>query len=74
MNRNYDWKTLLTYANQDLDLYGYSLLLKEDNEGYFACEVFKNGEFFDTYAENYWEDELADLINEAWHYIKTKLT
>lgn len=71
MNRYNDWQGLLEMANEDLEKHGYSLLITEDDEGYYACEVWKNGEFFDTYAENYWEDELTDLLTDAWHHILT---
>jgi len=74
MNKYNDWQTILKYANEDLEKYGYSLLLTEDDEGYYACEVWKNGEFLDYYAENYWEDELSDLLTEAWHDLLRRLS
>ena len=60
-------------ANEDLDKFGYSLLIVEPEEGFYNCEIRKNGELVETYAENYYEDELSDLITEAWHDIKLKL-
>ena len=74
MNRYNDWETILKYANEDLEKYGYSLLLTEDEEGYYNLEVWKNGKFFDIYAENYWEDELTDLLTEAWHDLLHRLS
>ena len=74
MNKHNDWETTLKYANEDLEKYGYSLLLTEDEEGYYNLEVWKNGEFFDIYAENYWEDELTDLLTEAWHDLLHRLS
>lgn len=73
MNRRNDWENLLRISNEDLEKKGYSLLLTEDNEGYYSCEVWKNGEKLGVYAENYWEDELSDLITEAWHHVLTYL-
>ena len=74
MNKYNDWETIIKYANEDLEKYGYSLLLTEDEEGYYSLEVWKNGEFFDNYAENYWEDELTDLLTEAWHDLLHRLS
>lgn len=74
MNRYNDWQGLLKMANEDLEKFGYSLLLTEDEEGYYNLEVWKNGEFFDIYAENYWEDELTDLLTEAWHDLLHRLS
>lgn len=72
MNRNYDWKTLLTYANEDLAAYGYSLKVYEKEEGFYFLDIVKDG-VDENYAGNYYEDELSDLINDAWHHIKTNL-
>lgn len=73
MNRNNDWKGLLKMANEDLDKHGYSLLIVEPEEGFYNCEIRKDGELVETYAENYYEDELSNLITEAWHDTKLKL-
>ena len=71
MNRYNDWENLLRYANEDLEKTGYSLLITEDDEEYFSCEVWKDGEKLGVYAENYPEDELSDLITDAWHHVNT---
>jgi hypothetical protein len=73
MNRYNDWQGLLKMANEDLDKFGYSLLIVEPEEGFYNCEIRKDGELVETYAENYYEDELTDLITEAWHDVKLKL-
>ena len=73
MNRYNDWQGLLKMANEDLDKFGYSLLIVEPEEGFYNCEIRKDGELVETYAENYYEDELSDLITDAWHDIKLKL-
>lgn len=68
MNRYNDWQTLLAYANEDLEKTGYSLLIVEPEEGFYNCEIHKDGELVEVYAENYYEDELSDLVNDALHY------
>lgn len=68
MNTRNDWQQLLEYANEDLDKIGYSLLITEDEEGYYNCEIRKDGELVEVFAENYFENELSDLVTEAWHY------
>ena len=73
MNRYNDWQGLLKMANEDLDKFGYSLLIFEPEEGFYDCEICKDGELVETYAENYYEDELSDLITDAWHDTKLKL-
>jgi hypothetical protein len=73
MNRYNDWQGLLKMANEDLDKFGYSLLIVEPEEGFYNCEIRKDGNLVETYAENYYEDELSDLITDAWHDIKLKL-
>ena len=71
MNRCNDWENLLRISNEDLEKSGYSLLITEDE--YYSCEIRKAGELVEIYAENYFEDELSDLITDAFHYVKTYL-
>lgn len=73
MNTNNDWKNQLKLANEDLENSGYSILITEPEEGFFFCEFWKDGEFLETYAGNYYEDELEDLITDAWSAIKMRL-
>lgn len=74
MNRRNDWKQLLKSANEDLTPHGYALKVHEPEEkGFYACRILKDGKTVETYAENYYEDELSDLVNEAWHYVKSNL-
>lgn len=74
MNTRNEWKKLLEIANDDLGLYGLALDVNDnDEEGFFKCDILKNGEVVETYAENYYEDELDDLINDAWDYAKSNL-
>ena len=68
MNKYNDWKNLLKIANEDLEKTGYSLLIVEPEEGFYNCEIWRGGTVAEVYAENYYEDELSDLITDAWHY------
>lgn len=73
MSRYNDWKNLLKLANEDLDKIGYSLLIVEPEEGFYSCEIWKDGKLVQTYAENYYEDEVSDLIIDAQNYVKAIL-
>ena len=73
MNRRNEWQTILKLANEDLGKFGYSLLIVEPEKGFYDCEIRKDGNLVETYAENYYEDELSDLITDAWHDTKLKL-
>ena len=72
MNRYNDWQGLLKLANEDLEKFGYSLLIVEPEEGFYNCEIWKDGEEPKTYAENFYEDELEDLLEDAWVYVLEK--
>lgn len=71
MNRRNNWEQLLEYANEDLEKSGYSILVVEPEEGFYNCEIRKDGQLVEVYAQNYFEDELADLMSDAWHYVKS---
>lgn len=73
-NRYNNWKQLLEYANEELEKTGFSILVVEPEEGFYNCEIWRNGKKVETYAENYYEDELSDLMNEVWHYVLTEKT
>lgn len=74
MNKHNDWKGLLKMANEDLDKHGYSLLIVEPEEGFYNCEIRKDGKLVETYAENYYEDELSSLIIDAEAYVKQEIS
>lgn len=69
MNKCNNWENLLRISNEDLEKSGYSLRIVADGGGYYSCQVFKDGKFIDTYAEDYFEDELSGLITDAFRYI-----
>ena len=73
MNRRNNWKQLLQFANEDLDKSGYSILVVEPEEGFYNCEIRKDGKLVEVYAENYYEDELSDLMTEVWNYVSRKI-
>jgi hypothetical protein len=72
MNRHNDWEGLLSYANEELNPKGYAIRITNDEEGYYNCKIYKGKKLLETYAENYFEDELSDLVNDAWHYVLTE--
>ena len=73
MNRRNDWEDQLRIANEELKPTGYSIRIFDyDGEGYYICEILKDGASLEVYAENFYEDELADLVTEVWHYISTE--
>lgn len=73
MNRRNNWEQLLAYANEDLKPKGYAInLIHFEEDGTYNCEILKDGVSIEVYAECMYEDELADLVNEVWHYVATK--
>ena len=73
MNRRNDWENLLRIFNEDLEKTGYSIDIVQPEDGYYNCEIWKDGKRVEVYAENYFEDELSSLITDANHYILTTL-
>ena len=73
MKRRNDWENLLRIFNEDLEKTGYSIDIVQPEDGYYNCEIWKDGKRVEVYAENYFEDELSSLITDANHYILTTL-
>lgn len=73
MNKHFEWKKLLEFANDDLKGTGFSILITEPEEGFYDCDIMRDGEVFDNYAGNFYEDELDDLVNEVWHHVKANI-
>jgi len=72
MSKRIGWKSLLNTANEDVAKWKYSIKITDEEEkGFYKCLILKGEEVVETYAENYYESELTDLINEVWHYIAT---
>lgn len=81
-NRCNDWQELLKLANKDLEKYGTALhVTKDDVDGTFSLTIHfskvnaKGKEIWfvnDHFAENYYEDEMSALINDAWVHARAK--
>ena len=71
MNRYNDWENLLRISNEDLEKTGYSIDIVQPEDGYYNCEIWKDGKRVEVYAENYFEDELSDLVMDAASYAFT---
>ena len=72
MNRRNDWQGLLKYANEDAEKKGYKIKITE-KDGCYKCDIMKGKVLVQTYAENYYEDELSDLVTDVWHYVNTEI-
>ena len=70
-NRVNNWRELLDLANKDLKKYNAEIGVY-DHDGEFSVTVVVNGEERE-FADGYYEDELGDLINDAWAHVKAKV-
>ena len=74
MNKRNDWENLLELANKDLARQKISISITcPEEEGFYRCDILQDGIVVETYAENFYEEELSDLITEAWHYVNSKI-
>lgn len=64
MNRTDNWQEILRLANEDLSPRGIAIKVENDEGSY---SVFIDGI---PYAENYYEDELSDCVNDAWAHAR----
>jgi len=73
-NRVNNWEQLLELANKDLKKYGVELnvLLVEDT-GDYDLHIFYPDGTTDIFAQNYYEDELGELVNDAWAHARAKV-
>jgi len=73
MDNKKEWQAQLDHANERLAPLGMRLTVNVDEEGFFSLLVSgPHGKDVLTYAENYYEDELEELITEAQAYARTK--
>ena len=73
MNTRNNWEQLLEYANEELNPKGYAInLIHFEEDGTYNCEILKDGVSIEVYAGCMYEEELADLVTEVWHYVATK--
>jgi len=74
MNRRNEWRNTLKIANEDLKKRGYRISVNDrEDKGFFKCVIYKGGKKVETYAENYYEDELDELVNDVWSYVKHEM-
>jgi hypothetical protein len=70
MNKRNEWQDLLAFANEELAKKKVSITITDpEGEGLYKCIIYKDGVESEVYAENYFEDELCDLVNDVWHHI-----
>lgn len=74
MNRRNDYIGLLEMANDELKDLKMEIKVSENDDGFYAVDIIewredgtKEPTFF---AENFYEDELADCISDAWAHAK----
>lgn len=71
-NRVNNWEQLLELANKDLKKYGVELKVVEDT-GDYDLHIFYPDGTTDIYAQNYYEYELGELVNDAWTHARAKV-
>lgn len=72
-NKRNNWQELLEMANKDVIKHDKRIDIHEDNEGYFSIAIItpSNGHQF-PFAENLFEYELDECINDAWANVRTQ--
>lgn len=72
-NRVNNWEQLLELANKDLKKYGVEInVLFVDDTGDYDLHIFYPDGTTDIFAQNYYEDELGELVNDAWAHARAK--
>lgn len=69
-NKVNNWQKLLKLANKDLKKYNAEIGVYEHDDAYSVTIVVNGKE--EEYADNYYEYELCDLINDAWAHARAK--
>lgn len=72
-NRVNNWRELLKLANEDLKKYNKVIKLEEFDGTYTLYIDNTDDKSYDIFAEGYYEDELGDLINDAWAHARAKV-
>lgn len=70
-NKVNNWNELLKLANEDLSKHKCKITLEEFDNFYTLYIESTTTDKWETYAEGYYEDELYDLINDAWAHALT---
>ena len=70
-NRFNNWQEILDLANKNLKKFNAEIAAFKGEDGDYDISIAHNG-ITETYASGYYEDELYDLINDAWGYAMAK--
>ena len=70
MNRINNWQETLRLANEDLKRYDAAIAVSDD-VGFYTIEIIINDERI-VFAENYYEDELGESVNDAWVHARLR--
>ena len=71
-NKVNNWKELLELANKDLAKQNLEIKLDEFDGTYTLYIDNTEDKSYDIFAESYYEDELGDIINDAWAHARAK--
>lgn len=71
-NKVNNWNELLNLANRDLIQQQVYINVNSNGDGTYNVEIVDNDKT-ECYAEGYYEDELGDLINDAWAHARAKV-
>lgn len=74
MNKRNPWKELLDIANADLIKNDKRIdVSKDENENFSVIITTPSDGHQEVFAENYYEDELRDVIDDAWVNIRCSI-
>lgn len=71
MEKNNNWSDLLLMANKDLQKTGMEIEVVKNIDDYYTINI-KDGENTSCFADNYFEDDLLEVINDAWANARIK--
>lgn len=66
MNKRNNYRSLLKYANEDLAKKGVKIVLESEDNTFNLLIVKLDGSGAVEYACGFFEEKLADLVNDAW--------
>lgn len=73
-NRVNNWEQLVELANKDLKKYGVELkVIHVDETADYDLHISYPDGTTDIFAQNYYEDELGELVNDAWAHARAKV-
>ena len=72
-NKVNNWEQLLELANKDLERYRVKMnVVHVDNTADYDLHILYPDGTTDIFAQNYYEDELGELVNDAWAHARNK--